>query len=208
MIQKEVNVNGVHWNARYYTARVLTVPSELFEQTGVVSFSPIFNGTADLQRSSAGPVQEGLFQMTQRLVLFFGVLVIAIVAFAASPSAQGSKVATKGDALATASSWTPLKTPDGQPDIQGIYGFADRTPFDLKKLLEKDKAAGLNVAEAPSPFYSDRGGAADRRKSQVVFPADGKVPITDTAKQAQTERMDRRFSSQPGSLRRRRAYVS
>jgi hypothetical protein len=162
--------------------------------------------------------------MKQRLVLLIAVLVLAVVAFTASPRAQSAKASAKAATATTetSSSYTPPKTPDGQPDIQGMYGFADRTPFEtpggptrrragetvqnagtsdkleeegLKKLREKDKAAGVNVTEAPSPFYSDRGGAADRRKSQVVFPADGKVPITEAAKKAQTERMDHFYDS-------------
>jgi len=163
--------------------------------------------------------------MTQRLVLSFGVLVITVVAFTASPRAQaqrGQRAATPAATPTTGTSWTPAKTPDGQPDMQGTFAFADRTPFEtpggpvrrragesvqtagqgdkleeegLKKLREKDLAEGRKVVEAPSPFYSDRGGAADRRKSQVVFPESGKVPITDAAKKAQTDRMDHFYDS-------------
>ena len=163
--------------------------------------------------------------MTQRLVILIGVLVIAVVAFTASPRAQAQRAATPAPAAApstTGTSWTPPRTPDGQPDIQGMFAFADRTPFEtpggpvrrragetaqnagssdkleeegLKRLREKDVAEGRKVVDAPSPFYSDRGGAADRRKSQVVMPADGKVPITDAAKKAQADRMDHFYDS-------------
>jgi hypothetical protein len=162
--------------------------------------------------------------MTRRRAVFFGVLAITVIALTASPRAQQGQRAERAAAPAAAagSSYTPAKLPDGQPDMQGMFAFADRTPFEtpggpvrrragesvqtagtsdkledegLARLREKDKAEGRQVVEAPSPFYSDRGGAADRRKSQVVFPENGKVPLKEAAVKAQTERMDHFYDS-------------
>jgi hypothetical protein len=161
--------------------------------------------------------------MTQRLVLFFGVLAIVFAVSTAASHAQQAQRAEKAATSATAPTlWTPARTPDGQPDIQGMYAFADRTPFEtpggpvrrragetvqtagtsdkledegLARLREKDKAEGRQVVEAPSPFYSDRGGAADRRKAQVVNPENGKVPLKESSVKAQTERMDHFYDS-------------
>src|SRR5262249_32237683 len=153
-----------------------------------------------------------------------GGLAITVVAMPASSRAQQGQRAERSPApAATASTpYTPVKLPDGQPDMEGMYAFADRTPFEtaggpvrrragesvqtagtsdkledegLARLREKDKAEGRQVVEAPSPFYSDPGGAADRRKSQAAFAENGELALTDAAATAQTARLDHFYDS-------------
>jgi hypothetical protein len=100
--------------------------------------------------------------------------------------------------------WTPPKTVDGQPDLQGIWTNATITPFerpaefaDKAYLSEKEaaeieaRAAGNRVDRAPAKgdvgnynqFWFDSGSRVvkTRRTSLVVDPPDGKVPLKPEA---------------------------
>ena len=111
-------------------------------------------------------------------------------------------------AKATPKTWIPPRTPDGQPDLQGMWTNATITPFERpralaeRQFLTKDEAAALEkqtadrVADAdgaPSrgdvgsynSFWSDSGTkvASTRQTSLVVDPPDGRVPVTPAAEQ-------------------------
>jgi hypothetical protein len=110
-----------------------------------------------------------------------------------------SKTAAKG--------WSPSRTPDGQPDLQGVWVNATITPFERPASL-KDKAF-LTEAEAraierdaagrreddgpPRPgdvgnynqFWMDSGERVvpTLRTSLVIDPPDGRVPLRPEAEQ-------------------------
>src|SRR5262245_20240596 len=96
--------------------------------------------------------------------------------------------------------WTPGRTPDGQPDLQGIWTNATVTPFERPKELgekafwtEKEiadveaKAAANRVDRPPvegdpgtyNQFWFDPGTKVvkTRRTSLVMDPPDGRVPL-------------------------------
>ena len=56
----------------------------------------------------------------------------------ASVSAAGQDPVTSRGAKPTAAtnSWTPARTPDGQPDLQGVWLNNSATPFERPKSLE------------------------------------------------------------------------
>jgi hypothetical protein len=68
--------------------------------------------------------------------------------------------------------WTPPRTPDGQPDIQGMWVNFDSTPFEADAPVRA--ATGVN----PPAHWTDHDSPqAARRRSMVVDPPDGRVPV-------------------------------
>src|SRR3954453_10762224 len=137
-------------------------------------------------------------------------LAFALVAglFAVPADAQSRAVSPK--------KWTTPRTPDGQPDLQGIWTNATITPFERpgelagkeyfteqeaaeyeKKVVaanDRDRRSTDPIADvggAYNEFWFDRGTkvVSTRRTSIVVDPADGRVPpLTPAAQKAATAR--------------------
>jgi hypothetical protein len=131
----------------------------------------------------------------------FVALALALVAVPAMPAAKN---------------WTASHTPDGQPDLQGIWSNATITPFERpkelagkeffteaevaeyeKRVLEesnKDRRDGspeADVGRAYNDSWWDRGTKVvpTRRTSIVVDPPDGKIPpLTAEAQKAVSAR--------------------
>ncbi len=117
---------------------------------------------------------------------------------------------------ATAKNFTPPRTPDGQPDLQGLWTNATITSFERpsefagKEFLTKEEAAAYekrtaqtsnrdqrgatpeaDVGGAYNDFWFDRGSKVvpTLRTSFVIDPPDGKVPaMTPEAKKAAAAR--------------------
>lgn len=117
-----------------------------------------------------------------------------------------------------ANTWTAPRTPDGQPDLQGIWTNATLTPFERpavwegKQFLTEQEAADYekrvlqdnnrdrrgstaeaDVAGAYNDFWFERGTKVvpTRRTSLVVDPPDGKVPpLTPQARDAAATRAE------------------
>ena len=128
------------------------------------------------------------------------VLAVSVVAVFVAPGAPRIKAQTR----ATAKAWTQPRTPDGQPDLQGIWTNATITPFERpsevagKEFLTEKEAADLeartaaNAVDRPpaagdtgtyNQFWFDRGTKVvkTRRTSMVLEPSDGKVPLRPEA---------------------------
>ena len=124
-----------------------------------------------------------------------GWAIVGCLAAPATLSAQAKSSAAK--------SWTPPKTPDGQPDLQGYWTNATLTPLERpaqlasKLTLTPEEAAAYvkqareqgnrdrrggsaetDVGEAYNDFWFDRGTkvVGSLRTSLIVDPPDGKIP--------------------------------
>src|SRR5262249_35188586 len=99
--------------------------------------------------------------------------------------------------------WTPRKTPIGDPDLQGVWTSTTTTPFerpaqygnrlymtdeefaqaqkDLERQLQADLRDDVNPNAAantgPPAHWTERPSRASRQTSLVVEPADGRVPV-------------------------------
>jgi hypothetical protein len=132
----------------------------------------------------------------------------AVVPFAGQvPSSSAQKTPAK--------TWTVPRTPDGKPDLQGIWNNATLTPLERSKEYEgkpflneqevaefekrelrnvdgdrRDGGAAADVGRAYNEFWRNRGRITpDRRTSLVVDPPDGRVPpLTPTAQKRAADR--------------------
>ena len=131
-------------------------------------------------------------------------LVLATIA-----SVDSAAQTPTGSASAPAPRWTAPRTPDGQPNLQGTWVFWDDTPFEtpgvptrrrdgdegppgaadktVAEILAIRKAAGLPNEE--NIFYAEAPIVAKRR-SIVVEPANGHVPLSAAAAKRNNDRQD------------------
>ena len=122
-------------------------------------------------------------------------------------------IAVAGSSLASAQTWTPPRTPDGHPDLQGFYTNSSITPFERPKELgakefytEQEAAEVRKRALVPANLAERTGTEAhyeltqfglDRTQSQVAFSLrtsmivgpEGRVPpLTPEAQQRIAQR--------------------
>ena len=80
----------------------------------------------------------------------------------------------------SAQGWTQGKTPDGQPDLQGIWLNFDSTPFEAPVARPAAPAApGAPAANVgPASEFADHNHIISKaRRSMVIDPPDGRVPV-------------------------------
>jgi hypothetical protein len=103
------------------------------------------------------------------------VAVLAALISAASLSAQARQ------------KWQPGRTSDGQPDIQGTWLNFDATPFEAPAAEVKAPAPVAGPAAPninPAPEFADHTHQVSKaRRSMVVEPPDGRVPVLKWAEQ-------------------------
>src|SRR5215831_13135677 len=102
-------------------------------------------------------------------------------------------VAALGMTAAAQKTFVPTKTPDGQPDLRGTWVNFDSTPFEAPP-----PAGGSNGAPIPSaPGINPPSHWADHdspmkaaRRSMVIDPPDGRVPVMKWAEDKRAYDLD------------------
>jgi hypothetical protein len=160
--------------------------------------------------------------MKSRFLAFIGALAVAIAFLKLGVvSVAGQSAAVKAPVPAKA--WMPLRTPWGEPDLQGIWNNSTITPIERPKELAgkqvladdevaalEDQAAQSRVDRPPPPgnpgtynqFWFDRGTKVvpTRRTSLVVDPPDGKLPpLAPAGQKRDAERSKRLGPTATGS---------
>ncbi len=130
--------------------------------------------------------------------------------------ALGSAVValTLGVALTAQGRWSPPRTPDGHPDLQGFWYFGSATPLERPKEFEgkvfftAEEAAAFerstdehrgDVLAVHAPEWLDYGKhvGADRRTSLIIDPPDGRVPPLTPAARAKVAARRARIQNGP-----------
>ena len=132
--------------------------------------------------------------MSYRFLTSMGVLATVIAVVSLAPAPVGGQALT-----ATADTWTPRRTPWGEPNLQGIWDFRTITPLERpskltgKEFLTEEEADELEEQTAQSrvdraprqgsvgsynQFWFDRGTTVipTRRTSLIIDPPDGRIP--------------------------------
>jgi hypothetical protein len=135
--------------------------------------------------------------MRHRFVVSLRIVTAVLVVAWGSVAGQSPKPQTAGSAN-PAKKFTPPKTTWGEPDLQGVWSYANLTPLERpssqvgKDVLGDEEVAELNkeartgadrrdggaeadLARAYNAFWYDRG-KSDGRTSLIVEPADGRLP--------------------------------
>jgi hypothetical protein len=113
----------------------------------------------------------------------------ALIIASALVAAAGQQQSPPVRAAEPAENWTPPRTPDGQPDLQGIWTNYTATPFEVPDESDTPEfyagdLDGTGRGTGPSSFLTD---TTDRQltkeRSLVVDPPNGRVPIMPWAEE-------------------------
>lgn len=121
--------------------------------------------------------------------LLASVVVAAVIGIALIAAAQNQS------ADSPAAGWTPSRTPDGQPDLQGVWTNYTATPFEVPDPSDRPDfyagdLDGSGRGTGPSAFLNDTTGRSlTKGRSLVVDPPSGRVPIMPWAEERRNYRL-------------------
>ncbi len=127
--------------------------------------------------------------LASRRVVARVLTVLALAALIAAGQLSLARVVRAAEGAQTsADTSTPIRTPWGEPDLQGVWSYSTITPLERprnlaeKQVLTEEEAARLEADTARrrvnDRYWWDRGTQVveDRRTSLIVDPPNGRVP--------------------------------
>jgi hypothetical protein len=146
--------------------------------------------------------QKGTKEVLMRYFCLAGLNILALSLILGLRPVPIAAQGTKGAAGARQKAWTLPRTPDGQPDLEGVWNSSTLTPFERPKEFtgkefftsqeaeefakdelnrvdgdRRDGGDDADVGRAYNEFWRDRGKLTpDLRTSMIVDPPDGRVP--------------------------------
>jgi hypothetical protein len=159
--------------------------------------------------------------VNRRLAGSMGAMTVAIALASMTPVRVDAQARSSAAVKAPAKTWSQPRTPDGQPDLQGVWSNAAITPLERpaafagreflteKELADKEKALQPRTRESAGteahydflqfgldPLQAKR--ASSRRTSLIVDPPDGHIPpLTPEAKKRAAARAEARKRGGP-----------
>jgi len=113
--------------------------------------------------------------MQPRRLVLLGI--VALVSLSVVPVASQNASSTTTGAAGT--SWTPPRTPDGHPDLQGIWDFRTVTPMERpKEFADKEVLTAEEAAEYERRMVASRDADANRDKEASRGIVNG-TPVTE-----------------------------
>jgi hypothetical protein len=97
--------------------------------------------------------------------------IATLVVLAGSPLLLAS---SQADRKAADTPWKVSRTPDGQPDLEGMWTNYDQTPFEQ---LTREEIAPRGPAVSTADWLVQDSPTSPRRPSMVIDPPDGRVPL-------------------------------
>jgi hypothetical protein len=109
--------------------------------------------------------------MMRKLITSLGIVAM----LAAAPSLTAGQSSPQAAGAQPARVYVPARTPDGQPDLTGMWVNFDSTPFETEgKAAFDDVKIGVNP---PTEWADHNSPMKPARPAMVVEPADGRVPV-------------------------------
>jgi hypothetical protein len=110
-----------------------------------------------------------------------GLAVVAAVALLAPAPVAGQSGPSAAKTTAAATTWTPPRTADGQPDLQGVWDYRTVTPLErplalgTKKFFTDEEAANYEKDENRRQNRD----LIDPEQGGALYPAGGVVPYNE-----------------------------
>jgi hypothetical protein len=134
---------------------------------------------------------------SRRIASISPLLVALTVSILVPDCLSAQSAAAPAEAPATPKAWVTPRTPDGQPDLQGVWTNYNSTPFevfsssDTPNLYAGDPE-GTAGGTSPSSFPVDATGRKlTKRRSLVIDPPSGRVPVMAWAEEKRDHNLAR-----------------